>query len=1055
MTMRNSSKRSTRTATRHGAALGLTLVPGALVALVPDALAAQVAGAQTGRITGTVRGGGGEPVPGAQVSIPGTSLGAVSDAEGRFTIPGVPAGTHQLRAQRIGYAPSTQQVVVAADGTVTVDFGLTAIATTLQSVAVVGYTTQQRRDVSDATTTVTGSEIRDQKVATVEEALRGRVPGVQIAASGQPGRPAAIVIRGQNGFRNPSPLYIVDGMYIGQQNPNLNPDDIASIEVLKDASSAAQYGSQGANGVIVITTRKGSSGPSEISLNSYYGFQSVPRRIPVMGSAELQKVYLSAYQAAGKPPGDIPSGVTTPTNIDTDWQDALFQTGAIQNYNLQASGGTPTASYLLSGSFLDQQGTVINTNFRRYSVRANSEARRGRFTVGENLAVSQATQTAFPNGIFGGVALPLIDVVAFLPTIPVKDPNNPGGYGYGSDANPTFATNPIAALETNYNRFRSNQVLGTGYAQVALWKGLSYRLNLGINYRDSLATNWTSSTQLRYRTPVLGGATLSQAAPNSQQLMWENLLNYDGSFGGDQHRVNAVAGLTSQRNDYQQISAFRQGFSNEALQQINAGQAASSSNSGYLMPFRTNSVLARVNYAAFDRYLVTGSIRRDCSSRFSPDDRCGTFGAGSIGWVLSNEGFFKGIPFVGGADYLKLRASTGVLGDQNIGDLAYVVPITQNINYLLNGSIIPGATQLQLANTTIKWQRNRSSNIGLDLGVMNDALTFTADDYNNLADQLLVAAAIPTSLGSRTLNGNRDLVIYNPTVNAGKVRNAGFELGATHHLTRGDFRLNSTLNLTTTANRVVSLGNGGQPLFAGGISGLGIARTTVGQPIGEFFLKKTCGVFKTTAEIAAHPAQAGAQLGDLCYVDQNGDNRINDDDRVNAGSPIPKVTSGLFFDSKWKAWDVGLNFRGAWGNKVYNAIRLQTERTVGYHNLSSDFSPWSPENPNSNTPRAVYDDAVNGDPATDRWLESGSFVRFQNLIVGYTLPAGLFRGMGSAAARTQPRIYFNGQNLYTWTDYSGFDPEVLGFGDPLARGVDDGLIYPNPRTITIGLDLRF
>ena len=1053
MTLRNSSNRSTRKTARLVAAIGLTLVPGALVAVIPDTLPAQVAGAQTGRINGTVRGGGGEPVPGAQVSIPGTGIGAVSGPDGRYTIPGVAAGTYQLRAQRIGYAPSTQQVVVAADGTVTVDFGLTAIATTLQSVAVVGYTTQQRRDVSDATTTVTGSEIRDQKVATVEEALRGRVPGVQIAASGQPGRAAQIVIRGQNGFRNPSPLYVVDGMYIGQQNPNLNPDDIASIEVLKDASAAAQYGAQASNGVIVITTRKGQSGPSEIGFSSYYGFQSVPRRIPVMGSAQLQQIYQQAYAAAGKTGADVPSGVTTPTNINTDWQDAIFQTGAIQNYNLQASGGTPTASYLLSGSVLDQQGTVIETKFRRYSVRANSEARRGRFTVGENLAVSQANQQAYPNGLFGGQALPLIDVVAYLPTIPVRDPNNPGGFGYGSDANPTFSPNPIAALEANYNRYRSNQVLGTAYANVALWKGLSYRLNLGLNYNDSLATSWVSSTQLRYRTPILTGATLSQASPNSQQLLWENLLQYDGAFADGAHRITAVAGQTSQRNDFRQLSAFRQGFSNETLQQINAGQQTSSSNTGYFVPFRTNSLLARVNYAAFDRYLITGSVRHDCSSRFSPSERCGNFGAASVGWVLSDEGFWKGIPFLGGADYLKLRASTGVLGDQNIGDLSYVVPITQNINYLFGGTVVPGATQLQLANTTIRWQRNRSNNIGLDLSVMNDALSFTADYYVNLADQLLVAAAIPTSLGSRFIGNG--LQVYNPTVNAGKVRNAGFEFGATHHLTRGDFRLNSTLNLTTTANRVVSLGNGGQPLFAGGISGLGIARTTVGQPIGEFFLKKTCGVFKTPEQITAHPAQSGAQLGDLCYVDANGDNRINDDDRVNAGSPIPKVTSGLFFDSKWRSFDVGLNFRGAWGNKVYNAIRLQTERTVGYHNLSADFSPWSPTNTGSDTPRAVFDDAVNGDPASDRWLESGSFIRLQNLIVGYTLPAGLMSRFGSAASGARPRIYFNGQNLHTWTNYSGFDPEVLGFGDPLARGVDDGLIYPNPRTITVGLDLRF
>lgn len=1043
MTLRNSSYRSTRQSARLVAALGLTLVPGAFVAVVPDTLTAQVAAAQTGRVSGTVTGSSGEPVAGAQLSIPGARVGAVTGTDGRYLIPGVAVGTYPLRAQRIGYAPATQQVVVTADATASADFTLTAIATTLQSVAVVGYTTQQRRDVSDATTTVSGNDIRDQKVATVEEALRGRVPGVQIAASGQPGRAAQIVIRGQNGFGNPSPLYVVDGMYIGQQNPNLNPDDIASIEVLKDASAAAQYGAQASNGVIVITTRKGQDGPSQIGFSSYYGFQTVPKRIPVASTAEFQRIYQQAYANANITP---PAGVATATNVNTNWQDAVFQTGAIQNYNLQASGGTPTANYLVSGSVLDQQGTVINTNFRRYSVRVNSEARRGRLTIGEALAVSQANQRSFPNGIFGGVALPLIDVVGLLPTIPVRDANNPGGFGYGSDANPNYGVNPVAALQSNYNRFRSNQVLGTAYANVRLIAGLSYRLNLGINYNDSLATNWTSSNQLRYLTPVFF-ATLQQAAPNSQQLLYENLLNYDGNFADGMHRLTAVAGQTSQNNNYRQITAYRQGFSNEGLQQIDAGSTSGANNRGFLIPFRTNSLLARASYALLDRYLLTGSVRRDCSTRFSPDDRCGNFGAASLGWVLSEEGFWKSTPFLGAADYVKLRASTGVLGDQNIGDFAYTVPIAQNINYLFGGTVVPGATQLRLANQTIKWQRNRSSNLGVDIGVLDNSLTFTADYYSNLSDQLLVAASLPPSLASFNQNGSS----ADPFVNAGKVRNAGFELGANHRMTRGDLRFNSAFTLTTTRNRVVSLGNGGQPLFRGLFD---VARTTVGQPIGEFYLKRTCGIFQNAAAVTAHGAQPNAQPGDLCFVDQNGDDAINDLDRVNAGNPIPKVTSGLFLDSKWRSFDLGLNFRGSFGSQIHNAVKLATERTVGLNNLRAGYNPWTPTNTNTSTPRAVFGDAVNGDPVSDRWLESGNFVRFQNLIIGYSLPAGLTQRFG-AAAMSQPRVYFNAQNLYTWTKYTGYDPEVLGFGDPLSRGVDDGLIYPNARTITFGVDLRF
>jgi len=834
-------------------------------------------------------------------------------------------------------------------------------------------------------------------------------------------------------------------MYVGQQNPNINPDDIASINILKDASAAAQYGAQASNGVIVITTKRGANGPSRFALNTYYGFQQIPKRIPLMNAAEFQSVFKAAYAAAGQTP---PAGVSGGASISTDWQDALFQRGAIQNYNLTASGGTTSASYLLSGSVLDQKGTVINTDFRRYSVRVNSDATRGRITVGEALAVSQSNQRAYPNGIFGGQALPLIDVVSLLPTIPIRDPNNPGGWGYGSDANPNYGVNPVAVLTNNSNRTRSNQVIGTAFGEVKIVGNLRYRLNLGLDYNDLLHRVWTSSAQVRYLTPVLTGASLFQEQPNTQQLLYENLLNYDGTFGGGNHRLSAVAGQTSQNNSYQQLSAFRQGFTNEQLQQLNAGSTTGFTNGGFYTPFRTNSVLGRATYSFKDRYLLTGSVRRDCSSRFSPGNRCGQFGAGSIGWVVSEEGFWKGVPMLGSADFFKLRASTGVLGDQNIGDLAYFSPVAQNINYVSNGPsgatvISGGATQTVLANTDLKWQRNRSTDVGFDLGLFDNRLSITADYYVNIADQLLVQLPLPGSLASDR----------NPFVNAGKVRNAGFELGLTHRLDRGDFDLNTTLNLTTTANRVVSLGNGGQPISSG-FGDVGVARTAVGHPIGAFYLKETCGIFQTAADVTAHKAQPRAQPGDLCFVDQNADGTINDQDRVFFDNPIPKVTGGLFFDSHWKSIDLGLNFRGSFGNKIFNAIKFATERTTGLSNLRAGYNPWTTSNTNTSTPRAVFGDAVNGDPASDRWLESGNFVRIQNVVLGYAIPQRLLSSMRISGTE-RPRVYVNLQNLYTFTKYSGYDPEVLGFGDPLARGVDDGLIYPNPRTITLGLDVRF
>jgi hypothetical protein len=400
-----------------------------------------------------------------------------------------------------------------------------------------------------------------------------------------------------------------------------------------------------------------------------------------------------------------------------------------------------------------------------------------------------------------------------------------------------------------------------------------------------------------------------------------------------------------------------------------------------------------------------------------------------------------------------VRASTGVLGDQNIGDLAYVAPIAQNQNYVVQGPggatlVSGGATQIRVANTNLRWQRNRSTNVGFDLGVMDNALTFTADYYVSKADQVLVSLPVPNSLGS----------VGDPVFNAGSVRNAGFELGATHRMERGALKLNNTLTLTTTSNRVTSLGGAnGAPIRRGPEE---VARTDVGQPIGSFFVIRTAGLFQSDADVQAHKNSKGvviqpnAKPGDLRFVDANGDGTINNDDRQFTGSPIPKLTSGLFMNASYGSFGAGLNLRGAFGNKIYNAVRLQTDRVTGVSNVRGDYNPWTPTNTNTSTPRAVFGDAVNGNPATDRWLEDGDFVRIQNVELSYTLPQRLYQRARLGLANA-PRVFVNAQNLYTFTRYSGYDPEVLGFGDPLARGIDDGFIYPNPRQFTLGFDVRF
>ncbi len=1033
--MKSNSNRALRGVPSFRTLIG---VIGAALCYFASTLSAQ---GTVGTISGVVTGEGGVPVSGVQVTLVNRGMGATTDINGRFTIGRVPTGTYTIRAQRIGFAPVTQQVTVLNSEVVSTNFSMTQVATTLTTQVVVGYTTQQRRDVSDAVASVRGDELKDQKVATLEEALRGRVPGVNVVASGEPGRPAQVIIRGQNFISGGvSPLYVVDGMYLSE-NPNLNPDDVESIEVLKDASAAAQYGAQAANGVIVIRTKHGVAGETRTEVHSYYGSQSLPRKIPMMNAADWAAITSASYAAAGQTP---PTGVVNPT-VSTDWQNAVFQTGNIQDHNLSFSGGSPAQDYMLGAGYFEQKGTIVETGFKRFSLRLNSEARRNRFTIGENLALSQSNRTNL-NGF------PLIDAMRMFPTIPVYDPSNVGGFGYGTDANPNFGTNPVGQQLARSNTDKSNQVIGTAYGDIALFGGLHYRGNLGLNYANNLNRNFSSIAQLRYRTPQINGATLSEQTGNITSLLFENLLLFNNSFGNGVHKLNAAAGITSQRQDDNELYVYRQGFTDESLTQIDAGSTSNLNNRGWLIQNRLNAMLLRANYTLLDRYLFTGSVRRDGSSRFGPGNRYANFSAGSVGWVLSDEGFYRNIPLLSRAvDYLKIRASTGTLGNQDIGDYQFSSPIIQNQNYMFGGNVVAGSTQLSLANPGIRWQSNKQTNIGFDFGLLDDVLTFSADHYTSTSQGLLVTAPIPWSLGSSVQVPDYPFVVpQNPVVNAGSVRNTGFEFNLAHHLDKSAFKLNTTLNFTTIHNRVVSLGNGGQPIYAGFDN---VARTAVGHPIGEFWVYHTAGIFQSAADVAAHPAQAGAQPGDVIFVDRDGNGVLDDNDRYAAGSGIPKWTGALFFDGHFNAFDFALNMHGTHGNKIFNVERYWSDRTDDPQNHRADYTPWTPTNPSTSTPRAVFGPAgfSNDRQNSDRWIEDGSYWRIQNLVLGYTLPTSILQRTRLGAA---PRIYLNIQNLHTFTSYSGWDPEILGLADPLARGIDDGRIYPNVRTVSFGLDLR-
>lgn len=997
--------------------------------------------AQTGQIAGTVTDSTGQALPGVNVAVPGTQLGAATSATGQYSISGVEPGTYTVRASFVGYETTTREdVVVEAGETATVDFVLQESTTALEDVVVVGYTEQQRETVAGAVSSVSAEDINERSVGTLEEALKGQIAGVDIQSTGEPGSNSTVVIRGLS-FTSGSngPLYVVDGVYT-DQSPNLDPEDIKSIQVLKDAAAAAQYGAQAANGVIVIETKEGTAGETQITASGFYGTQAVPNKIDMMGAQEWADIATQAYENAGQQP---PAAVQNPGEYaNSDWQDALLRRAPVQKYNASVSGGSENASYRISGGYLNREGTVVKTSFERYNLRINSEIERGIFTFGEKASFSRSIREHMDG-------FPLVDALRMLPTIPVRDSSNVGGYGFGSAANPTFGTNPVGAQRTLDDIASTNRAIGNLYVEAEILDNLTARVSGGGEYQDLNYNIFDEQALLRYNN-TLQPADLTVGEDDTYELQGEAQLTFNDTFGS--HNINATSVYREQWNNFQHVEAYREGYSNENLRVIDAG-TMNAEVGGFENYNTLRSLLVRANYNYSGRYLFSGSVRRDGSSRFGENNRWGTFAAGSVGWVVSEEAFYEGIPVLNEyVNFLKLRASYGQLGNQDIGNYAFAATITQNLNYGLGPSarLAPGAIQTTLSNPNIKWQENQQTNIGLNLGLFEDALTLDANYYISTSDDLLVQAPIPPSLGSEGT----------PTVNAGSIENTGFEFSLTHEYSGDDLSLRTRVNLTTVNNEVLSLGNNDQPIFAGPF---GVSRTAVGGEIGEIYVLQTDGLFQNEAEVQNHTStvdgeevliQPDAEPGDVRFADRNGDGIIGDDDRYVAGSPFPDVQGGLSFNATYQNFDLALSLRGSYGNEIFNVPRYWTNRMDDLGGFRADLDPWTPEDPDTDTPRAVIgaEGAMNATAGSDRWVEDGSYLRIQSVKLGYTLPSSLFDQMGLGGSSM--RIYASVDNLYTITGYSNWDPAIGGSGI-LARGVDDGNIYPEARTIAVGVDLSF
>ena len=986
------------------------------------------------RVTGTVTDGTGQPMPGVGIKVKGTTTTSVTDANGKYVITAAPNST--LVFSFIGYA--TQEVPVG--GKSVVDARLQESQAALSEVVVIGYGTVKRSDLTGSVASIKGGDIKSQGVSDVTRSLQGKMPGVTIESSGgDPGSGTRILIRGVGSFNNATPLYIVDGVQVSNIN-NLNQTDIESIDVLKDASAAAIYGSRAANGVVLVTTKSGRSGAPVVQFSANVGMQNKASDVEVLNAQEWATVSNQAHTNAGLPGLSVAANPSA-LGVGTDWQDAIYRTATIQQYNLLVSGGGENTKYSVSGGYNDQEGIVDVTGYKRYNLRVKTETTKGALKFGQTVLLSREKFITMPGGWGGQGGNPVGSAVMMIPAFGIYDPALQGGYS-GVSGSVVNIANPVAQLHLEDINRENTSILANAFGELTILPGLKYRLNLGY-------TNAFNSTYDYQRRYVVGGlfshATndISLGKDQNVLVLLENTLNYNKDIG--KHSIQALAGYTYQSNKFNYTGASRTDLP-DGIDQIDAG-AGISSNSGNRTESNLLSVLGRVIYSYDNRYLLTASYRRDGSSRFGANNRYGNFPSVALGYNISNEAFFE--PLKKTFSNLKLRASYGVLGNQEIGDYQYNAAVASNINYVTGAGQTRwfGAIQTAFASPDIKWETTKTSNFGIDAGFLSNKLNLTADYFIKKTTDVLLNVPIPGSTGS----------VSNPVVNAGTLQNKGVELGLNFNSTAG--KLNYTVFGTISAikNKVLQLGTGSQQIFGGQPThhGASATLTEAGGSIGSFFLLKDIGIFNSQEEVNAYAKdgkliQPNAAPGDVKFQDTNGDGQINNEDRVNLGSPFPDFEYGFGFNANYSNWDFSMFFQGSQGNKIYNGMEQALQSTnieINYSRVLLDA--WTPEN-HTSVPRLISSDPNNNNVTSSRFLENGSYLRMKTLQLGYTLKDNFAKKIKITSLRT----YISADNVFTITKYTGFNPDLGRTGTILDRGVDFGHVaYPLARTISLGVQL--
>ena len=1004
---------------------------GTHIILTTEAIKDLHAQQQAKTVTGTVTDVSGEPIIGANIRIKGTTTGTITDIDGNFSIKAEPQSV--IEVSYIGYL--TQETVI--NNQKSIRFLLKEDTKTLDEVVVIGYGVQKKADLTGSVANINTEKLNTQSNANIGQALQGKIAGVDIVSQGgAPGSGTRIMVRGIGTLNNASPLYIVDGMYMNSID-HINPNDIASIDVLKDASSAAIYGSRAANGVIIVTTKEGSNteGKPIIDLSVNLGISTASKFLDMLDAKGWAEVTTIARQAIGKPALDMATDLAN--KPDNDWQDIMFRPALMQNYNLSVKGGGKYSTYYTGLGYFNQDGIVKGTNYQRYNIQSKNDYKRGIFSAGTNLIISFSHDKPLHQELRGGM---IGTILQSVPTLEKYDDTREGGYGgtYGDVVN---IPHPLAIIDDNImDRYNENvKIFANLYAQIELFKGLKYKLNLTPDFSFERYKNYLNKYDFGLATNSI--TQLTERQRRRRNILVENLLTFDRTFG--EHKISALAGYTYQDSRFRHIQAYGEGLP-QGLEEIEAA-TTNRSNEGNSWRSVLTSILGRVFYSYQNKYLFTATIRRDGSSKFGKNNRYGYFPSFSLGWNVAEEKFMENVHWL---DQLKLRGGYGVLGNQEIDNYQYSSTITTGINYPDgNGGLLQGAFPKNFANPDIKWEETAMTNVGIDFMAFNNRLSLTADYYVKNTKDILLTVPIPISSG-----GAND-----PIRNAGKIRNNGFEFNL-GWMDQPNPDISYGINLigSFNKNKVIAMGSESGSIKGGSTNqNITTSETKAGYPIGGYWLISTAGYFNSQEEVDAYAKdgkkiQPAAEPGDIKFVDANNDGVINDDDRVFQGSPFPDFTFALNGNMRYKNFDLSIGLQGVLGNKIYNATRQTLEDvTKGSNFLASCLDYWTPENKNASHPRLTWDDPNRNTRAeSDRYLENGSYLRLRSVQLGYTFPQTWFKG-----AIQHARVYINAENLFTITSYSGYSPDVNA-DNANYRGFDN-FIYPTNRTFMLGLNVTF